>query len=83
MRVQDSMIERMADKLIEVVASILESQRAHRVEEKAVEGVGVGSGGHDVQVMAASAVEGAASMAAAVKKRNRRKTAAKKAAKVQ
>ena len=58
MRVQDNMIERMADKLIAAVASFLESQRAHRVEEKAVEGVGVGSGGHDVQVMAASAVEG-------------------------
>jgi hypothetical protein len=58
MRVQDSMIERMADNLIAAVASILESQRAHRVEEKAAEGVGVGSGGHDVQVMAASAVGG-------------------------
>ena len=82
MKVQDNMIERVADKLIAAVASILESQRAHRVEEKAVEGVGVGSGGHDVQVMAASAVEGAAPMAAAVKKRNRRKTAAKKTVKV-
>jgi hypothetical protein len=79
-RVQDGMIERMADKLIEVVASILESQRAHRVEEKAVEEVGVGSGGHDAQVMVASAVAAAAPMATAVKRRNRRKTARKKTA---
>ena len=58
MKVQDNKIERVADKLIAAVASILVSQRAHRVEEKTVEGVGVGSGGHDVQVMAASVVEG-------------------------
>ena len=69
-RVQDSMIEHMADKLVEVVASILESQHAHQVEEKAVEGVSVRSGGHNVQVMAASVVEGAAPVAVAVKKRN-------------
>ena len=80
MRVQDSMIERMADKLIAAMASILESRRAHRVEEKAVEEVGVGSGGHDAQVMVASAVAAAAPMATAVKRRNRRKTARKKTA---
>ena len=38
MKVQDSMIERMADKLTAAVASILESQHAHQVEEKAAEG---------------------------------------------
>ena len=58
MKVQDGMIERMADKLTAAVASILESQRAHRVKEKAAEEVGVSSGGHNVQVMTASAVEG-------------------------
>ena len=74
--VQDSMIEQMADKLVEVVASILELQHMHQVKEKAVEGVSVSSGGHNVQVMAASVVEGAAPVAAAVKKKNQQKTAA-------
>ena len=53
-----SLIERVADKLIAAMASILESQRAHRVEGKAAEEVGAVSGGHDVQVMEASVVEG-------------------------
>ena len=58
MGVQDGMIKCVVDKLIMAMATFLESQHAHRVEEKAAEEVGVGSGGHDVQVMAASVVEG-------------------------
>ena len=58
MKVQDGMIECVADKLIAAVASILESQHTHQVKETAVKEVGVGSGGHDVQVMAASVVGG-------------------------
>ena len=48
------MIGRMADKVTEVVAGILESQCAHQVKEKAAGGVGISSGGHNAQVMAAS-----------------------------
>ena len=38
MRVQDSMIECIADKLITAVVSILELQCVHQVEGKAAEG---------------------------------------------
>ena len=58
LRVQEGMIERVADKLIAAMASILESQRAHRVEGKAAEEVGAVSGGHGVQKADASAIEG-------------------------